>query len=503
MHHGYSRGDIARALKLYAVTDSAWLRGRALSECVAEAIAGGATFVQLRDKGASTEELVFQARYLLPVCRAAGVPFVIDDDVEAALACGADGVHVGQTDMSCERARALLGPKAIVGVSASTVEEALRAEAAGADYLGVGALFATPTKPDADTVSVSTLRAICDAVSIPVVAIGGLDSHTVAALADTGVSGAAVVSALFAADDIVQAAADLRNAVDLAIGSAPFAYQRVEAMAIPSVLSIAGSDSSGGAGIQADIKTILSQGLFAQTAITALTAQNTTGVYGVVDIDPLFVEQQIDVVFDDIVPDAVKIGMVSQTAIIEAIARALVRRSARNIVLDPVMVATSGSRLIAEDAARCLVDTLFPLACVITPNLPEAEALVGSKLDTPQSVERAARALSELTPGAVLIKGGHVAHEGSRRAADDYLLADGKGVWLRGPYIPTNNAHGTGCTLSSAIACGLARGCAVEDAVRAAKAYVAGGLAAGLDLGTGSGPLDHAWLFADKLNRNA
>lgn len=266
-----------------------------------------------------------------------------------------------------------------------------------------------------------------------------------------------------------------------------------EREAMEAVLSIAGSDSSGGAGIQADIKTIMAHGLFAETAITALTAQNTTGVFGVADVDPQFVERQIDVVFDDIRPAAVKIGMVSSPEIVHAIARALVRNKARNIVVDPVMVATSGSALIVGDAVRALVDELFPLADVVTPNLPEAEALCGFPVTSEADAARAAAAIAQAgATGAVLVKGGH-----SGEGADDLLrLPDGRFVWLRGARIDTANTHGTGCTLSSAIACGLAKGLSVEETVRQAKAYVAGALAAGLDLGRGSGPLNHAYRLA-------
>lgn len=257
-----------------------------------------------------------------------------------------------------------------------------------------------------------------------------------------------------------------------------------------AVLSIAGSDSSGGAGIQADIKTVAAHGLFAETAITALTAQNTTGVFGVEDVSPAFVQAQIDAVFDDIRPAAVKVGMVSSPAIVEAIAQALVRNGAENVVVDPVMVATSGARLISEDAANALVEQLFPLASVITPNLPEAEALCGHAVAGEEAAELAAAELACLTPGAVLVKGGH--SEGG--AADDLLrLPDGENVWLRGRRVDTRNTHGTGCTLSSAIACGLAAGEGVEEAVRQAKTYVAGALGDGLDLGRGCGPLNHLY----------
>lgn len=267
-----------------------------------------------------------------------------------------------------------------------------------------------------------------------------------------------------------------------------------------AVLTIAGSDSSGGAGIQADIKTIAAHHLFAECAVTALTAQNTTGVYGVENVNPEFVAQQIDVVFDDIRPAAVKIGMVSSAEIVRAIADALARNRARNVVLDPVMVSTSGSALIGESAREALVAHLFPLACVITPNLPEAEALCGFPAAGEEGMRRAACALAELTPGAVLVKGGHSADApgaggaAAAASADDLLrCADGREVWLRGERIDTPNTHGTGCTLSSAIACGLAAGRSTEEAVRRAKAYVTGALAAGLNLGRGPGPLDHMW----------
>lgn len=206
----YPRDKLCRALALYAVTDRTWLHGRSLVACVEDALAGGATFVQLREKEAPCAEIALRARTLIPVCRAAGVPFVVNDDVEAARASGADGVHVGQGDAAVSEARAALGPDAIVGVSAQTVEQALAAQAAGADYLGVGAVFGTPTKPDADDVGITGLTAICAAVDIPVVAIGGLNAQTIPSLAGTGADGAAVVSAIFAADNIEAATKELR-----------------------------------------------------------------------------------------------------------------------------------------------------------------------------------------------------------------------------------------------------------------------------------------------------
>ncbi|MDN0056522.1 thiamine phosphate synthase [Collinsella ihumii] len=198
----WTPANIRRGMLLYAVTDSAWLHGRTLASCVREALAGGATFVQLREKHMSTDELVEEAKTILPICREARVPFLIDDDVEAALLVGADGVHVGQSDTACSEARRILGPDAIVGVSAQTVEQAVAAERAGADYLGVGALIPTPTKPDAVDVTPEELSRICRAVEIPVVGIGGLHLSTIDILDGTGAAGAAVVSAIFAAEDI-------------------------------------------------------------------------------------------------------------------------------------------------------------------------------------------------------------------------------------------------------------------------------------------------------------
>lgn len=263
-----------------------------------------------------------------------------------------------------------------------------------------------------------------------------------------------------------------------------------------AVLTVAGSDSSGGAGIQADLKTIAAHHLFGMSAITALTAQNTTGVFGVENASPNFVAQQINAVFDDIRPAAVKIGMISSAEIVEAVADELACNLAEHVVVDPVMVATSGSALIADGAVRALAARLFPLAEVVTPNIPEAEVLAEMPIASEADMEQAARAIADAVPGrcapAVLVKGGHGV--GAVDAADDLLLLPtGEAVWLRAARVDNPNTHGTGCTLSSAIACGLAQGLRPEKAVRQAKAYVHGAIAAGLDLGHGSGPLDHMW----------
>ncbi|MCG4467750.1 bifunctional hydroxymethylpyrimidine kinase/phosphomethylpyrimidine kinase [Lawsonibacter sp. DFI.6.74] len=253
-----------------------------------------------------------------------------------------------------------------------------------------------------------------------------------------------------------------------------------------TALTIAGSDSSGGAGIQADIKTMTANGVYATSAITALTAQNTTGVYGILESTPEFLANQLDCIFTDIFPDAVKTGMVSSTALIAVIADKLRQYGARNIVVDPVMVATSGARLISEEAVDALKEKLLPLATLLTPNIPEAEVLSGMTISDPAGMEQAARAISEKYGCAVLCKGGHQISD-----ADDLLWREGAGVWFRGRRIQNSNTHGTGCTLSSAIASNLAKGYDLDQSVRRAKAYISGALAAMLDLGHGSGPMDH------------
>ena len=255
-----------------------------------------------------------------------------------------------------------------------------------------------------------------------------------------------------------------------------------------TALTIAGSDSCGGAGIQADIKTMTANGVYAMSAVTALTAQNTTGVSDIMEATPQFLAAQLDRVFTDIFPDAVKIGMVSSKELITTIADKLTEYGARNIVLDPVMVATSGAKLISDDAIGALTERLLPLAEVITPNIPEAEVLFGAEIRSPEDMEQAACRIYERYGCAVLLKGGH-----SLNDAND-CLCDGSGLhWFNGQRIDNPNTHGTGCTLSSAIASNLAKGCDLVSAVERAKRYISGALAAMLDLGHGSGPMNHAF----------
>ena len=265
-----------------------------------------------------------------------------------------------------------------------------------------------------------------------------------------------------------------------------------------TALSIAGSDSSGGAGIQADIKTMSAHGVYAMSAITALTAQNTTGVTDILDSTPAFLSAQLDAVFADIFPDAVKIGMVSSSELISVIAQKLRQYGARHIVVDPVMVATSGSRLLQENAVQALKTELLPLAEVATPNIPEAEILAEMPISSPEDMERAAELISRRYHCAVLCKGGHDLND-----ANDLLWKDGTGHWFKGRRINNPNTHGTGCTLSSAIASNLAKGMDLENAVRRAKDYISGALGAMLDLGHGRGPMNHLFDLKSEYMKEA
>ena len=263
-----------------------------------------------------------------------------------------------------------------------------------------------------------------------------------------------------------------------------------------TALSIAGSDCSGGAGIQADLKTMTMNGVYAMSVITALTAQNTTGVRSIQESTPEFLRDQLDAVFEDIRPDAVKIGMVPTAALIRVIAERLKFYWVENIVVDPVMVATSGSALMQNDAVQTLVEELLPLCTLVTPNIPEAQVLSGMTIESKKEMIAAARAMGDRFHCAVLLKGGHSVND-----ANDLLYADGELTWFHGRRINNPNTHGTGCTLSSAIAANLAKGYTLAEAVRQAKNYISGALAAMLDLGRGAGPMDHAFALQEDFHR--
>lgn len=536
-------------LRAYFVVGPDDTKGRPVTDVVAAALRGGATFVQLRAKHADARELTDMARAIANVIDSAGkadtVAFVIDDRTDVAWQCRQlgikiDGVHIGQDDMMPEQARAMLGPDAIIGLSAETLQHIATANALPdgvVDYIGAGPLHYTATKPEAAAVEadgtkhalgIAGAQSLCDASRYPVVVGGGVHTDDIPALARTTAAGWFVVSAIAAADDPESATRQLISAwtairgeqrhgyaaagiaAPTASSSIPFLphWRTKQPHGLPPVLTVAGSDSSGGAGIQADLKTMMANGVFGMSAITSLTAQNTTGVRDVQNAEPRVLAEQVDAVFEDIPPMAVKIGMVSSADLIETIAERLSAHQARNIVLDPVMVATSGAKLIDDDAVAALTSKLFPLATVITPNMPETEALLEQALQerssaddapaarllsagirTEADMEMAGRTLAEHFGCAVLVKGGH----GVKDANDVLVEPDGTATWFTSPRIDNPNTHGTGCTLSSAIASHLALGETLPQAVRSAKDYLTGALAEQLDLGRGSGPMDHAW----------
>lgn len=488
---------------LYAVTDRNICGIDSLESQVEAAIQGGASMVQIREKGIGFDDYVTCALAIKEITSRYGIPLIINDDVNVAKAVDATGVHVGQSDMACLEARRYLGPKALIGVSVSDVEQAIKAEREGADYLGVGAVFPTGTKTDAKQVSHDMLKRITQAVRIPVVAIGGIGHNNIEQLAGTGLAGVSVVSSIFGSGEALRTKEDTKRLLSLAQN-----VLGLKTNSVKTVLTIAGSDCSGGAGIQADLKTIAAHGLYGMSVLTALTAQNTCGVSDVHEVPADFVKAQLQAIFNDIKPDAIKIGMVSSEAIISAIAAQLITflKSNQNVkvVIDPVMVSTSGSKLISEGALTSLKNQLLPLATLITPNIHEAEILSDLKITTKEDMIDAAVAISHYYNGDILIKGGHL-----ENCSDDLLfigntipdtdswntavLPHERIVWFEQKRLETQNTHGTGCTLSSALACSLANGLSVQTGVKRAKAYVTGALYTGLELGKGNGPLHHGW----------
>ena len=459
-------------LSLYAITDSECLKGKDMKLQVELAIQGGATIIQLREKNRTTEELTEIARELVEVCHKHGVPLIVNDNWKVAVASGADGVHVGLKDDSVEEIRANTGYGFIIGATAKTVEQAITAEKQGADYIGVGAVFPSPTKKNAVRITTDELRKICGSVNIPAVAIGGITKENLWELRGWRNRGIAVVSAVFGADNPYMATKELAET-----------WKKV--YCTHTALTIAGSDSSGGAGIQADIKTMQALGVYAMSVITALTAQNTTGVTGIHEVPADFTARQIDMVFSDIRPDAVKTGMIPNVKTAEIIAEHLKYWKAENIVVDPVYVATSGSNLSTKEAYEAIKNMLLPISTLVTPNIPEAELITGIKISCAEDMEHTAKFIYEKYGCAVLVKGGHSIND-----ADDYLY-DGNGKWFKGKRIYTENTHGTGCTLSSAIASNLAKGWELDIAVKEAKNYIKCCLESGLNLGSGNGPLEH------------
>ena len=471
-------------LSLYLVTDPALCGERGVVETVRQAVDGGVRIVQLRDKTATDAEITAQLVALSQVIDGR-VPLVVNDRLEAALAARAlgarvDGVHLGQRDASVIRARELLGPDALIGLTANNPAhlEAVRALPAGTvDYLGVGVIRPTRTKPDHPApLGIDGFQAFAVASPLPCVAIGGVGLDDTIALRDAGAAGVAVVSALCAADDPRTAAAEF--------------VRRWRSGSAPRVLSIAGSDPSGGAGIQADLKSIAANGGYGMAAVTALTAQNTQGVRAVHVPPPAFLRDQLDALSDDIVIDAVKIGMLANADVIRTVIDWLDAQRPAIVVVDPVMVATSGDRLLDADAEEAL-GALLTRSHLVTPNLAELEVLAGRAVDGWTDALAAARTLSERIGAAVLVKGGHLPGD---EAPDALVDADRVTVHeFPGARIATANTHGTGCSLSSAVATRLAGGDAPRQAVAGARTWLRESIRESepLRVGAGHGPISH------------
>ncbi len=463
---------------VYFITDSTDLDENTFLNKVENALKGGVSLIQLREKEKNTRDYIELAKKVHIISRKYNVPLIIDDRLDVAMAIDAEGVHLGQSDMDISTARKFLGKDKIIGATAKTVHQAETAYYQGADYLGVGAIYPTATKVKTVLTSTETLKSICSAVPIPVFAIGGLNKDNIDVLRGIDICGVCAVSSIMKSENPTKSVEDLKEVFNM------LSCKNV----MKTALSVAGSDCSGGAGIQADIKTMTANGVYAMSAITALTAQNTTGVLSVSEVTPEFLKEQLDIIFTDIRPDAIKIGMVSNSELIKVIVERLEFYNAENIVVDPVMVATSGAELMRNGTLSTMKKYLLPTAKIITPNIPEAQILTGMKIEKEDDMLKAADFLNREYGCAVLLKGGHCVND-----ANDLLCKNGEMKWFYGERIDNPNTHGTGCTLSSAIASNLAKGYNLEISVKSAKDYISGALSAMLNLGKGSGPLNHAF----------
>ncbi|MDT8441529.1 MAG: bifunctional hydroxymethylpyrimidine kinase/phosphomethylpyrimidine kinase [Desulfuromonadales bacterium] len=442
---------------------------------VTAALHGGATVVQYRDKQRAPEQQVELGRQLAALCRQAGALFLVNDSPRLAVDCDADGVHLGQGDGSVLDARKIVGPNRTVGVTARSVEQAIKAEMAGADYLGVGAVYATGSKQDTELIGLEGLEKIRRAVKVPIVAVGGLNGRNGSAALEAGADALAVITAV---------AADPRPA--LAARELSLLFNRKRDHGSTRVMTVAGSDSGGGAGIQADLKTIALLGSYGSSAITVLTAQNTLGVHGLLPASAEFVARQMELILDDIGTDTVKTGMLYSAEIIDAVVSAIDRRNLLAVV-DPVMIAKGGAALLKKEAVRSLRETLLPRTWLLTPNIPEAVALTGLTIGSLEEMEQAARALQRCGARHVLLKGGH-RDDGD---ATDLLLVGDQAVFLPGERLATGSTHGTGCSFAAALATLLAQGCDLAEAAQTAKLFISTAIRQAIPIGQGHGPINH------------
>ncbi len=457
---------------LYVITDDN-SDGRLLPK-VNAALVGGAKTIQYRAKDIRPDDRRDMAINLKELCDNHDAKLIINDFPELAREVDAAGVHLGQEDISVNQARQLLGHDKIIGISTHNVDEALKAEIHGADYIGIGAIFPTASKDDTSVVGIKTLEMVRKAVRIPIVAIGGMNPDSAYEAISAGADAIAAISCVMSDPDPARVAKEFS-----------LLFNRNQPAPNGKVLTIAGSDSGGGAGVQADIKTITLLGSYASSVLTALTAQNTLGVSEAYQINTDFVEKQLDAVLDDIGTDVVKTGMLSWSGIVSCVAKVIEERSLLAIV-DPVMVAKGGSSLLNDSAHETMIFRLLPQSYLLTPNIPEVKVMTGIEPQSIAEMTEAGRNLQELGARNVLIKGGHLAGD-----ATDILLLGDVEHQLVSPRFDTVNTHGTGCTLSSAIATFLAQGYPLKLAIERAKRFVSLAIEHSVPLGSGHGPVNH------------
>ncbi|NTV48567.1 MAG: bifunctional hydroxymethylpyrimidine kinase/phosphomethylpyrimidine kinase [Geobacteraceae bacterium] len=458
---------------VYLITD----QGVDLIDRVSRALSGGVSVLQYRAKGMEYGERLAEGGELKQLCTRFGTTFIVNDDLQLAKELDADGVHLGQDDGDVAAARALLGPDKIIGKSTHNLEEALRAELDGADYIGFGALYPTGSKVVTHLPGVEGLEAIRASIKIPIVAIGGITTGNACRVIDAGADALAVISSVLSSPR-----------PDIVVAELLLLFNRVRPFPRGAVLSIAGSDSGGGAGIQADIKTVTLLGSYAATVLTALTAQNTRGVSSIHGLPPSFICDQLDAVLSDIPIDVIKTGMLHTPAIISALAERLGERKVLiPMVIDPVMVAKGGAALLEREAVQVFCLQLLPLAYLLTPNVPEAERLLGRSIKNESEMELAASDLHALGAANVLIKGGHL----SGRFSTDVLFDGKKCHHFSSERFFTSNTHGTGCSYASAIAALLAQGEPLLTAVERSKLFISTAIRLARSLGKGHSPVNH------------
>jgi hydroxymethylpyrimidine kinase/phosphomethylpyrimidine kinase/thiamine-phosphate diphosphorylase len=457
---------------LYLITD----QGERLVERVRDALSGGVNTLQYRDKQRNPVQRLATGRELKALCAEFQAKFIVNDDLELALALDADGLHLGQEDGDPAAARAALGKKKLLGISTHSLEEALAAQAAGADYVGFGAIYPTDSKEVPETQGPEGLALLKGKLKIPVVAIGGITRDNACPVIDAGADAIAVISSVLSSRTPGLAAAELS-----------LLFNRCAPQPRGIVLTVAGSDSGGGAGIQGDLKSITLLGSYGASAITALTAQNTRGVSSIHAVPPAFLAEQLEAVLSDIPVDVVKVGMLFSPDNTAVLSEKLALHGMRMVVVDPVMTAKGGAALLEDEALAVLKKRLIPLSYLLTPNIPEAERLTGLTITDAAGMELAARALHLMGARNVLVKGGHL----SEGVVTD-ILFDGTGFTrFTAPRVLTRNTHGTGCSLASAISTFLAQGEPLPGAILRAKLFITRAIKFAQPLGRGHGPVNH------------